>query len=70
MKIYNVLKNEFPSFFLSSATDDLFQFLKPELDTYEAWQVLFTLFAKFLHRYEELAWTQAKYLQRCYCVTA
>ena len=63
MKIYNVLKNEFPSFFLSSATDDLFQFLKPELDTYEAWQVLFTLFAKFLHRYEELAWTQCSLKQ-------
>ena len=63
MKIYDILKTEFPSFFLSSATDDLFQFFKPELDTHDDWQEQFTLFAKFLHRYEELARTQCSLKQ-------
>ena len=52
MKVYNTLKEEFPSFFLSSATDDLFSFFKPAVNTDESWQELYILFAKFLNRYD------------------
>jgi hypothetical protein len=55
-KIFDMLRFEFPTFFLAAATDDLNLFLKPEFDTVDLWQDLFRLFAKFLRRYESLAW--------------
>ena len=63
MNVYNTLKEEFPSFFLSSATDDLFSFFKPAVNTDESWQELYILFAKFLNRYEELAWHECSLRQ-------
>ena len=55
-KIYEILQLEYPKFFLLAATDDLTQFLKPEVDTPEAWQDQYVLLSKFLHRYTQLAW--------------
>ena len=55
-RIFDILRLEFPTFFLAAATDDLNQFFKPEFDTEDLWQDLFRLFAKFLRRYEFLAW--------------
>ena len=54
--VYETLRVEFPTFFLCAATDDLIQFFKPDENNFESWQAQYALLAKFLLRYEELAW--------------
>ena len=55
-EVFNILRAEYPDFFLFAATDDLTQFFKPEIDTPEEWQAQYKRLAKFLQRYEQLAW--------------
>ena len=53
--VFDTLKGEFPDFFLSAATDDLTQFFKPDVDSDDGWQAMYSRLAKLLLRYEELA---------------
>lgn len=54
-EVFNILRLEYPDFFLCAATDDLTQFFKPEIDTPDEWQAQYRRLAAFLLRYESLA---------------
>ena len=54
-EVFNILRREYPDFFLCAATDDLIQFFKPEIDTPEEWQAQYKCLAEFLRRYEQLS---------------
>ena len=36
-EVFSILRDEFPDFFLSAATDDLTQFFKSDIDTHDEW---------------------------------
>jgi hypothetical protein len=54
-EVFNILRLEYPDFFLCAATDDLTQFFKPGIDTPDEWQAQYKRLAAFLLRYESLA---------------